>query len=112
MDIFDYSKLSLLNDMSVKEYMEKECNKILSYHSYSPQYDFYASEFNEAMDSLVYKGLISVSDYDFLIKKVRDNRDTETQNLVSPIMVLLGRYKPRLKLIDWLTKNLYFKACV
>ena len=98
----DYLKLCLEQNISVSKYLERKCDEVLSYHSYSPQYSFYYNEFSSAMDKCVYDGLISPKYYEKLMNRIKYSNDTNSRNLVAPIMKLLDRYKPRLKIIDLL----------
>lgn len=98
----DYVKLALETGDAIYELMERECDRILGYHSYSPQYDFYRKSLLISMNRCIYSGHIQTRDYEFIMDRFNKHKDTNTLNVVSPVLYLLGRYKPRLKLIDLL----------
>lgn len=102
MESKDYIQKSLENNISVNECLWLECDKLLSYHSYSPQFSFYKEHLINAMDSCLYKDYITKEDHEFLMRRLKKHKDTNALNLVAPILHLLGRFKPRLKLIDLL----------
>lgn len=98
----DYLKTSLSKGISVRQLLEEECENVLSYHSYSPQYGFYKERFNDSLNSCLYKGLIDFHYHESLNSRIKAKKDTDSLGLASPILTLLSRYKPRLKLIDLL----------
>ena len=102
MESKDYIKKSLENNVSVNECLWSECDKVLSYHSYSPQYSFYKEHLIDAMDRCLYENYITKEDHEYLMRRFKKHKDTNALNLVAPILHLLGRFKPRLKLIDLL----------
>ena len=99
---FNYVQSSLDQNISVLEFMERECDRVLGYHSCSPQYRLYSNQFSSMMNDCLYKGFISPKDYEILTERIKNKKDVNSRNLASPIINLLSRYKPRLKIIDLL----------
>lgn len=99
---YDYKRLFMTNGYVPINYFTKEVDRLLSYHSYSPQYKMYSDFLIGGLDQCLYKGLINDKDAKVLIKRIENHKDTISGGLASSIMFLFDRYKPRLGVIDLL----------
>ena len=102
MKSLDYKKLFLKKGIVPIDYFTKEVDRLLSYHSYSPQYKFYSDLLIGGLDYCIYEELIDTESAKGLIKKIENHRDTCSSGITASIMFLFDRYKPRLGTIDLL----------
>ena len=98
----NYLKRSLETDTAINDLFSEDCDKLLSYHSYSPQYIYYKDCLVYNMENYLYQGYLDKQEFTEIMNRIKNNHDTEALHLVAPVLNLLYRFKPRLKLIDLL----------
>ena len=54
------------------------------------------------MENYLYQGYLDKQEFTEIMNRIKNNHDTESLHLVAPVLNLLYRFKPRLKLIDLL----------
>lgn len=80
--------------------LTEEMLSIKNFHSVSPQFRFYSKEFNNRLDTLLYRGRIDKDQYKFLINGLYLRKDTNNIHTFIGIGEVLKMYKPRLNELD------------